>query len=76
MSPRIGYDSVLAKARVLVLGGSSSIGFCVAEHALSLGAIVTISSSRQAKLNTALERLKDRGAGFRGLSGRAGVRFV
>lgn len=52
------YDNVLAKARVLVLGGSSGIGFCVAEHALSLGAIVTISSSRQAKLDNALQRLK------------------
>lgn len=52
------YNSVLAKARVLVLGGSSGIGFCVAEHALSLGAIVTISSSRQSKLENALERLR------------------
>lgn len=52
------YNSVLAKARVPVLGGSSGIGFCVAEHALSLGAIVTISSSRQLKLDNALERLR------------------
>lgn len=52
------YNSVLAKARVLILGGSSGIGFCVAEHALSLGAIVTISSSRQEKLDSALKRLR------------------
>ncbi|CAD0110907.1 unnamed protein product [Aureobasidium uvarum] len=52
------YNSVLANARVLVLGGSSGIGFCVAEHALASGAIVTISSSRQSKLDNALERLK------------------
>jgi len=52
------YSDVLVKARVLVLGGSSGIGFCVAEHALSLGAVVTISSSRQSKLDSALERLK------------------
>ncbi|KAH0334532.1 short chain dehydrogenase, partial [Aureobasidium melanogenum] len=52
------YNGVLANARVLVLGGSSGIGFCVAEHALSLGAIVTISSSRQSKLDDALKRLK------------------
>ncbi|ROT39566.1 short chain dehydrogenase [Sodiomyces alkalinus F11] len=58
MSTRINYSNVLAKARVLVLGGSSGIGFCVAEHALSLGAIVTISSSRQTKLDNALKRLK------------------
>jgi NAD(P)-dependent dehydrogenase (short-subunit alcohol dehydrogenase family) len=49
---------MLSKARVLVLGGSSGIGFCVAEHALSLGAIVTISSSRQPKLDNALQRLR------------------
>lgn len=51
------YNSVLQNAKVLVLGGSSGIGFCVAEHALSLGAKVTISSSRQAKLDKAVERL-------------------
>ncbi|KAG9848375.1 short chain dehydrogenase, partial [Aureobasidium melanogenum] len=52
------YHNVLVNSRVLVLGGSSGIGFCVAEHALSLGAIVTISSSRQSKLDDALQRLK------------------
>ncbi|KAG9698325.1 short chain dehydrogenase, partial [Aureobasidium melanogenum] len=52
------YHKVLVNSRVLVLGGSSGIGFCVAEHALSLGAIVTISSSRQSKLDDALQRLK------------------
>lgn len=52
------YGSVLANTHVLVLGGSSGIGFCVAEHALSLGAIVTISSSRQSKQDNALDRLK------------------
>jgi len=51
-------SDVLVKARVLVLGVSSGIGFYVAEHALSLGAVVTISSSRQSKLNDSLERLK------------------
>lgn len=52
------YTNLLAKAHVLVLGGSSGIGFCVAEHALSLSAIVTISSSRQSKLAKALDRLR------------------
>jgi NAD(P)-dependent dehydrogenase (short-subunit alcohol dehydrogenase family) len=52
------YNGMLTKARVLVLGGSSGIGFCVAEHVLSLGAIVTISSSRQPKLDNALKRLR------------------
>jgi NAD(P)-dependent dehydrogenase (short-subunit alcohol dehydrogenase family) len=57
MAPH-NYGSVLANTHALVLGGSSDIGFCVAEHALSLGAIVTISSSRQSKLDDALDRLK------------------
>lgn len=52
------YSSVITNAQVLVLGGTSGIGFCVAEHALSQGAIVTISSSRQSKLDDALNRLK------------------
>lgn len=52
------YSSVLTDTQVLVLGGSSGIGFCVAEHALSQGAIVTISSSRQSKLDDAVDRLK------------------
>lgn len=58
------YSNVLANTQVLVLGGSSGIGFCVAEHALSQGAIVTISSSRQSKLDHALERLKASVPGF------------
>lgn len=52
------YSSVLTNTQVLILGGSSGIGFCVAEHALSQGAIVTISSSRQSKLDDAVNRLK------------------
>lgn len=52
------YSSVLTNTQVLVLGGSSGIGFCVAENVIAQGAIVTISSSRQSKLDDALTRLK------------------
>ena len=51
------YVSKLTGARVLVLGGTSGIGFCVAEAALEYGAIVTIASSRQEKLDRAVTRL-------------------
>jgi NAD(P)-dependent dehydrogenase (short-subunit alcohol dehydrogenase family) len=43
--------------RVLVIGGSSGIGFAVAEAAIAQGARVTIASSRAEKLHGALERL-------------------
>lgn len=52
------YVSKLANARVLILGGTSGIGFCVAEAALEQGALVTISSSRPPKLEGALSRLR------------------
>lgn len=44
--------------RVLVLGGSTGIGFCVAEAAVEHGAFVTISSSNQTKLDQAVSRLQ------------------
>lgn len=52
------YTNKLQGARVLVLGGSSGIGFCVAEAAVEHGAIVTIASSTQAKLDKAVARLQ------------------
>lgn len=48
----------LENSRVLIIGGTSGIGFCVAEAAIEQGAIVTISSSRPAKLEAALLRLR------------------
>jgi NAD(P)-dependent dehydrogenase (short-subunit alcohol dehydrogenase family) len=50
--------SKLQSSRVLILGGTSGIGFCVAEAALESGSHVTISSSRQAKLDAAVSRLQ------------------
>lgn len=51
------YQKRLQNTRVLVLGGSSGIGFCVAEAALEQGAIVIISGSTQNKLDNAIARL-------------------
>lgn len=53
----------LAGQKVVLIGGSSGIGFAVAEGALAAGASVVIGSSQQAKVNAAVERL---GAGAAG----------
>lgn len=52
------FTSKLANQRVLILGGSSGIGFAVAEAALEYGAHVILSSSNQSKLDNAINRLK------------------
>ncbi|KAK1829126.1 NAD(P)-binding protein [Podospora conica] len=51
------YTSKLSSRRVLVLGGTSGVGFCVAEAALEHGATVIISSSNPTKIANALVRL-------------------
>lgn len=48
----------LQNRRLLVLGGTSGIGFGVAEAALKSGANVIVSSSNQAKVTKALDRLR------------------
>ncbi|KAJ5645330.1 NAD(P)-binding protein [Penicillium longicatenatum] len=52
------YTSKLANQRVLIFGGSSGLGFAVAEAALEYGAHVILSSSNQSKLDIAVNRLK------------------
>ena len=52
------YVSKLSGHRVLIFGGTSGIGFCVAEASLEHGASVIISGSGSAKLTAAVERLK------------------
>lgn len=52
------YINKLQDKRVLVIGGSTGIGFAVAEAALEHGAHVIVSSSNQTKLDNAVERLK------------------
>jgi NAD(P)-dependent dehydrogenase (short-subunit alcohol dehydrogenase family) len=48
----------LRDARVLLLGGTSGIGFATAEASIEAGAIVTIASSTQDRLSSALSKLK------------------
>ncbi|KAL8947803.1 MAG: hypothetical protein Q9222_005951, partial [Ikaeria aurantiellina] len=52
------YTSVLHDKHVLVLGGTSGIGFCVAEASLEYGATVCIASSKQSKLDQKIAQLK------------------
>lgn len=56
--PEFKFGSKLQNKRVLVLGGTSGIGFSVAEACKALGAIVSISSSSNAKISNAISRLK------------------
>ncbi|KAF6225716.1 hypothetical protein HO133_009717 [Letharia lupina] len=51
------YSNKLAGARVLVIGGSSGIGYCVAEACLEFGASVTISSSQQSRIDSSIDQL-------------------
>ena len=52
------YINKLRGHRILVLGGSTGVGFCVAEAALEHGAHVFVSSSNQTKLDKAVARLQ------------------
>lgn len=58
MSDSTKYSSKLRDFRILVIGGSSGIGFCVAEACVENGAIVTVSSSNKSRVNKAVEKLK------------------
>ncbi|TGO52031.1 hypothetical protein BCON_0149g00190 [Botryotinia convoluta] len=51
------YQKLVSK-HVLVIGGSSGIGYCVAEASLESGASVTISSSSPDRVAKAVEKLK------------------
>jgi len=53
------YTSALRGARLLVLGGTSGIGYCIAENALANGARVIVSSSKQARIDAAVQKLQD-----------------
>ncbi|KAK5101142.1 hypothetical protein LTS08_004748 [Lithohypha guttulata] len=53
------YTRKLEGKRVLVLGGTSGIGFCVAENALENGAHVIVASSRQPSIDSTLSRLRN-----------------
>ncbi|POS70206.1 short chain dehydrogenase [Diaporthe helianthi] len=51
------YQKLLNK-HVVVIGGTSGIGFGVAEGSLASGAQVTVSSSNQSRVHAAVEKLK------------------
>ncbi len=53
------YISKLQGQRVLVIGGSSGIGFAVAEAALEHGATVIIAGSNQGKTDTKVKELEE-----------------
>ncbi|KAJ5168868.1 uncharacterized protein N7482_004462 [Penicillium canariense] len=57
MAPK--YTNKLVNQRVLVFGGTSGIGFAVAEAAFEHGAHLVISSSNQSKLDKTVARLKE-----------------
>ena len=66
------YSSKLHNKRILILGGTSGIGFCVAEASIESGATVIVSGSRQAKIDSTIERIKSSYPDCRGrLSGHA-----
>ena len=51
------YTQKLTGKHVLIIGGSSGIGYAVAEGALEFGAHVTISSSQESKIASAKDSL-------------------
>ncbi|KAL5118741.1 hypothetical protein ACEQ8H_003418 [Pleosporales sp. CAS-2024a] len=51
------YTSKLSSARILILGGSSGIGFTVAEACIEHGASVLISSSNTSRIELAIQRI-------------------
>ena len=52
------YTNQLQGKRIVVVGGTSGIGFCVAEGAVEHGATVIVASSTQAKIDKTIERIK------------------
>ncbi|KAI9801076.1 MAG: hypothetical protein M1833_002944 [Piccolia ochrophora] len=59
MTDQIKYTSKLIDTSVLVIGGTSGIGFAVAEACLEHGCHVTISSSTPQRIDSALSRLRE-----------------
>lgn len=59
MSHTLKYTSRLASKRILVIGGTSGIGYCVAEAALEYGSHLVLSSSNPTKLDMAVTRLRE-----------------
>ncbi|KAI4202910.1 MAG: hypothetical protein LQ350_002281 [Teloschistes chrysophthalmus] len=58
--------SRLASARILIIGGTSGLGFAVASASLEHGAQVIISSSRESRVSSAIARLTESHPSARG----------
>lgn len=58
MSDATTYTSKLSASRILVIGGSSGIGFAVASACIEHGALVAISSSNSERVEGAVEKIK------------------
>jgi NAD(P)-dependent dehydrogenase (short-subunit alcohol dehydrogenase family) len=58
MSDSTKYTAKLANTRILVIGGSSGIGFTVAEACIEHGAHVAISSSNPQRVHSAVSRIQ------------------
>jgi NAD(P)-dependent dehydrogenase (short-subunit alcohol dehydrogenase family) len=57
MAHQLKYHKLQDK-HVFIIGGSSGIGYAIAEASIESGAVVTISSSRQAKLDASVSSLQ------------------
>jgi len=58
MADSTKYTSKLSKSSILIFGGSSGIGYGVAEAVLENGATVYISSSSQSRVDEAVKELQ------------------
>jgi NAD(P)-dependent dehydrogenase (short-subunit alcohol dehydrogenase family) len=58
MADQTKYTTKLHNTRVLVIGGSSGIGFGVAEACIENGALVVISSSNSTRIDAAVDKIK------------------
>jgi NAD(P)-dependent dehydrogenase (short-subunit alcohol dehydrogenase family) len=61
----------LAEKAALITGGSSGIGFAIAQALGDAGYAITISGRREEKLNAAVEDLRQAGIEVQGIAGRA-----
>lgn len=55
---QLKYTNKLQNARVLIIGGSSGIGYGVAEATLEHGALVAIASSNESRIGSAIIKLE------------------
>ncbi|KAI4636596.1 hypothetical protein J4E83_001551 [Alternaria metachromatica] len=58
MTDQKRYTNKLTDSRILVIGGTSGLGYSVAEACLENGALVTISSSNLSRIDAAVSKLK------------------